>query len=461
MSYKNKQLKFKLKSGQTIILGFLAVITIGALLLALPIASADGKSVGLIDAFFTSTSAVCVTGLVVRNTLDQWTRFGEVIILLLIQFGGLGFMTFTTAIYMVLKKRVTLKDRMLIQESFNQDNLSGMVRFVRKIIAGTVIIEGIGIMLLSLQFIPEYGFLDGLWKSIFHSISAFCNAGFDIIGNSSLIPYSGNLLVNFTIMALIIIGGIGFPVWWDIVTAVNKHISEKWSIKRCINKLTLHTKLAISISIFLIVLGGVFIFIVEYNNLATLGSLSIKDKILTALFQSVTSRTAGFNTLNLGDLTHASQFMMIILMFIGGSPSGTAGGIKTVTLGIVLLEVISAIRGKERAEAFGKSIPQDAIKRGLAVIVISLAVLVSVTMMLSLTQQGSFMDSFYEATSAFGTVGTSLGLTPILSGFGKIIIMITMFTGRLGPVTMALAFSIRRRGTKAHIKLPEEKVMVG
>lgn len=461
MSYKNKQLKFKLKSGQTIILGFLAVITIGALLLALPIASADGKSVGLIDAFFTSTSAVCVTGLVVRNTLDQWTRFGEVIILLLIQFGGLGFMTFTTAIYMVLKKRVTLKDRMLIQESFNQDNLSGMVRFVRKIIAGTVIIEGIGIMLLSLQFIPEYGFLDGLWKSIFHSISAFCNAGFDIIGNSSLIPYSGNLLVNFTIMALIIIGGIGFPVWWDIVTAVNKHISEKWSIKRCINKLTLHTKLAISISIFLIVLGGVFIFIVEYNNLATLGSLSIKDKILTALFQSVTSRTAGFNTLNLGDLTHASQFMMIILMFIGGSPSGTAGGIKTVTLGIVLLEVISAIRGKERAEAFGKSIPQDAIKRGLAVIVISLAVLVSVTMMLSLTQQGSFMDSFYEATSAFGTVGTSLGLTPILSRFGKIIIMITMFTGRLGPVTMALAFSIRRRGTKAHIKLPEEKVMVG
>ncbi|MDF2820811.1 MAG: ktrB [Clostridiales bacterium] len=461
MFIKNNKFKINLKPGQTIILGFFVVITIGALLLALPIASADGKSVGLIDAFFTSTSAVCVTGLVVRNTLEQWTRFGEVVIILLIQFGGLGFMTFTTALYMLLKKRVTLKDRMLIQESFNQDNLSGMVRFVRKIIAGTIIVEGIGTMLLSLQFVPEYGLLDGLWKSIFHSISAFCNAGFDIIGNSSLIPYSGNILVNFTIMLLIIIGGIGFPVWWDIVTAVKKHITNKWSIKRCINKLTLHTKLALSITIFLIMLGAIFIFIVEFNNVATLGSLSLKEKILTALFQSVTSRTAGFNTLSLGDLTQASQFMMIILMFIGGSPSGTAGGIKTVTLGIVLLEVISAIRGKDRAEAFGKTIPQDAVKRGLAVIVISLVVLVSVTMMLSLTQQGSFMDSFYEATSAFGTVGVTLGLTPILTSFGKIVIMLTMFTGRLGPVTMALAFSIRRNRKKAHIKLPEEKVMVG
>ncbi|TCK90565.1 trk system potassium uptake protein TrkH [Natranaerovirga hydrolytica] len=461
MKVKGRKFKIDLSPAQILVLGFLSVILIGSILLSLPIASNNGESVGFVNALFTATSAVCVTGLVVVNTLAHWTLFGQIVILILIQIGGLGFMTMATAIFILIGRKITLKERLIIQEALNEYTLSGMVRLIIRILIGTLIIEGVGALLLAIRFVPEYGLARGLFVSIFHSVSAFCNAGFDIIGGSSLTPYSGDLLVNFIIITLIILGGLGFTVWWDIIRAGKLKIENNLSMKRFFQKLTLHTKLVLSISATLITLGFVFFFIVEFNNPNTLGAMSLKDKLINALFQAVTPRTAGFNTFDLTELTDASKLMTIIQMFIGGSPAGTAGGIKTVTMGVLAVSVISVIRGHERTEIFNRTIPRDVIRRALAVLFISVSLVIGVTMILSLTETGDFMDIFFESISAFATVGLSLDVTSSLSFLGKIIIAITMFIGRLGPVTMALAFSLRGSKRKGQIKKPEEKVMVG
>lgn len=461
MSFKSKAKKLELSPAQFLVLGFFLVIVVGSFLLNLPIASKDGESVGFINAIFTATSAVCVTGLVVVNTLANWTLFGKIIILLLIQIGGLGFMTLTTSIFILIGRKITFKERLIIQEALNEYTLAGMVRLIKKILLGTLIIEGIGALLLSIRFIPERGILEGIFYSVFHSISAFCNAGFDIIGGNSLSPYVGDVLVNITVITLIILSGLGFTVWWDIIKVSKEKKQKKLSFKKCFKKLTLHSKLVLVITAILISFGFIFFFVVEYNNPNTLGPMGIKDKLLAGLFQSVTPRTAGFNTIDLSQLTDTSKFMTIIYMFIGGSPAGTAGGVKTVTIFVIILAVIAVIRGKKRVEAFDRTIPYEVIQRALAVIIISLGVVISVTMLLSLSEGGNFMDIFFESTSAFGTVGLSLGATNSLTFFGKLIISITMFIGRLGPVTMVLAFSLRSNKDKGQIKKPEEKVMVG
>jgi trk system potassium uptake protein TrkH len=397
--------------------------------------------------------------LVVVNTLHYWSIFGKVVIIILIQIGGLGVMTFATMFFIIMGRKIRLKERLIIQEALNQYTISGMVRLTRNVLLGTLLIEGIGAVLLSIRFVPEYG-PSGIFKAIFHSISAFCNAGFDIKGSSSLSPYIGDIIINFTIMILIILGGLGFTVWLDIIRVLKEKFNNKYTWKRAFRKFTLHTKIVLVMTFVLILIGFVFFFILETTNPNTLGNLSIKDKILGSLFQSVTTRTAGFNTMPLSEMTHASKFMTIILMFIGGSPAGTAGGVKTVTMGVIIVTVISGIRGKESTEVYGRTIPQSIVKRAIAVISIGFSVVITVTMILTVTEAGSFMDILFESVSAFATVGLTLGITSSLTTIGKIVICITMFIGRLGPLTMAVALSMKGR-SKVNIKKPEEKVMVG
>ncbi|PKM55250.1 MAG: Trk family potassium uptake protein [Firmicutes bacterium HGW-Firmicutes-5] len=463
MDKTKKQLDVNLKPTQVLVLGFLMLIFLGAILLSLPMASASGESTRIIDALFTATSAVCVTGLVVLNTASHWSPFGKVIILMLIQIGGLGFMTIASTIFMILGRKISLRDRMMIQESLNQSTLSGMVRLTKNIIIGTLILEAIGALFLSFKFVPEYG-TKGIFYSIFHAISAFCNAGFDIIGDSSLMPYVGSVTINFTIMTLIIIGGLGFTVWMDVIKVTKNELRiglKGLKLKRWFRHLRLHTKLVLVITTSLIVVGFVFFFFLEGFNDATLGNLPLKDKLLGAMFQSVTTRTAGFNTINNANMTDVSKFVTILLMFIGGSPAGTAGGIKTVTIGVIFFEVLSVVRGKEDTEAFDRRIPRNTIKRALAVVMISLSVVMGVTMLLTITESGGFMDILFEAVSGFATVGLSLGETPRLTQFGKLIMSMTMFIGRLGPITMAVALTIKHEKKKINIRKPEEKVMVG
>ena len=426
--------KIELNPPRVLALGFGTLILIGAILLNLPIASQDGESIGFINSLFTSASAVCVTGLVVVNTAEHWTLFGQIVIIILIQMGGLGFMTMATIVAMLIGKKITLKERLIIKEQLNQNTMSGLVRLTRYVVFSTFLIEFIGAILLSIRFIPEYGTAKGIWFSIFHSISAFCNAGFDIIG-SSIMPFVGDFLINFTIASLIIIGGLGFSVYIDI--------SQKKSFKR----LNLHSKLVIVITLILIITGMFLILIVEKDNPDTLANLSTGDKFLAAFFQSVISRTAGFNSVDISKLYDTTGFILIILMFIGGSPGSTAGGIKTTTFGTIILTTIAVVRGNKDVSVFNRRINQDVINRSLAIATIGLALVMVVSLVLTLTESGNFLDLLFETTSAFGTVGLTRGITSNLSNIGKIIISITMYLGRVGPLTMAFAFSEKQKQT--------------
>lgn len=455
-----------LNATQIIVLGFLFIILSGALLLMLPISSNNGESVGFIDALFTSTSAVCVTGLVTVNTLTHWTVFGKIVIMFLIQVGGLGFMSLVTIILVILGKKITLKERFIIQESFNLSHFHGMVVFVKKIVIGTLIFEGIGALLLSFVFIREFGFINGIAKSIFHSISAFCNAGFDIVGDSSISNYSSNYIVNFVIMALIIIGGLGFTVWVDVLKVFRNRTCKLYNIRKLFSGLTLHTKLVLSITTVLILFGWIFFFISEFNNKATLGNMRFDHKLLASLFQSVTLRTAGFCTIDQGGMNYSSQLMSVILMAIGGSPGGTAGGIKTVTVGVIVLSIMSVIKGNDSINVFKKSISFYTLQKSLSVFFMIICSIFISTMCLSFSEAGStynyeFMDLLFETTSALGTVGLSFGITPMLSSIGKIVIAACMFIGRLGPVTIAVALASKHDTAKNLLHYPEEKILVG
>ncbi|MCY6482767.1 TrkH family potassium uptake protein [Clostridium aestuarii] len=442
-----KKRKRKLAPVQIVALGFVIVIFIGALLLMLPISSEGGIRTPFIDCIFTSTSAVCVTGLITLNTAEYWSYFGKTIIIMLIQIGGLGFMSFATMFALLLGKRITLKERLIIQEAMNSFSLQGLVKLAKYILIFTFSVEGIGALFLSTKFIPEYGILKGIYFSIFHSISAFCNAGFDLTG-SSLMPYSQNVVVMITISALVILGGLGFTVW-----------SEIYNYKG-IKKLSLHSKLVISMTIFLILGGWILMFLFEMNNPETLQSLPIKGKVLGSLFAAITPRTAGFNSISTSAMTPAGKFLTMILMFIGGSPGSTAGGVKTATIGLVLMTVISVIRKREDTEVFKRTINKDLVYRAFAIIIISMGVVITTTIILSITEVGASLEYIlYEATSAFGTVGLTLGLTPNLSAIGKIVVAITMYIGRVGALTLILALSNKKNGSA--IKYPDGKILVG
>lgn len=441
--------KLRLSGVQILALGFIIVILIGGILLSLPISSANGESTNFLDALFTSTSAVCVTGLITLDTGTHWNEFGQIVIMLLIEVGGLGFMSFATFIAVLLGKKITLRDRLLMQEAMNTFNIQGLVRMVRYVLGFTFSVQFFGALLLSTQFIPQFGFLKGVYFSIFHSISAFCNAGFDLFGGfSSVTAYSSNAVVLLTISSLIIIGGLGFTVWLELYNY------------RGLKKLSVHSKIVILITVVLLIGGTILMYLFEMNNPQTIGNMGFGDKILNSYFASASPRTAGFNSVSTDGMTNSGKFLTIILMFIGGSPGSTAGGLKTATFGIVILTVISVIRGREDTQVFGRRFSKELVYKSFALLIIGMALVIGVSMLLSITDPNeSFINILYEATSAFGTVGLTTGVTQRLSTAGKIIIMITMYCGRVGPMTVALAF-LRNKKKQTH-KYPEGKILIG
>lgn len=453
--------KLKFTKTQMIALGFLCPILVGALLLMLPISSADGTVTPFIDSLFMSATSVCVTGLVTVPVYLHWSLFGKVVILILIQLGGLGVVAIMTMLLIAIGKRITLKERMLIQEAYNLDTLAGMVKMIIRIVKGTFIVETAGAVCFAFVFVPQYGFLRGVFYSVFHSVSAFCNAGIDLIGIDSFVPYVSNPIVNLTTMLLIVSGGIGFTVWWDLIRVGKDAKTGEIAPRQMWSRLMLHSKLAVSVTLLLIFVPAVLYFIFEYHNPQTLGELGTGSKLMASLFQSVTTRTAGFCTIPQGELKDSSTLLTLILMFVGGSPAGTAGGVKTTTVAMILMSVMCFVRGKRDTEMFGRRVPADNVRTGLAVLTISLLVVFTNIMLLLLTDGAEFRDTIFEVVTAIGTVGLSRGLTPDLTFWGKLIIIVTMYIGRIGPITMVLAFGVRRQTKGDNRELPEKRILVG
>lgn len=454
-----RRLHIKMTTTRIIVLGFLVGILLGGFLLWLPVSSKDGQDISWIDALFAAATSLCVTGLTPVVMAEQWSYFGQLVILFLMQFGGLGVITFTTTVLMLLGKRITLKERMLIQDSYNLDSISGVVKLTRRIIRGTLFIEGCGAVLYAFVFIPEYGIADGIWKSIFHAVSAFCNAGLDLVGSNSFMVYQTNVIINLATMLLIILGGLGFPVWWDVLDVIKRAGKKEILWRDIFRKLNVHSKLVLVSTMVLIFGGGLLILLFEYRNPATIGNMSPGNKIMVSLFESVTLRTAGFQTVPQENLTEASTLLALIWMFIGGSPSGTAGGVKTVTMIILILSMLAAVRGTDEVRAFHRRISDNYVRRAVAVLLVFFAALIAVTMALSVTEDGSFIDILFEAASAMATVGLTRGFTGSLSMAGKVIIILAMYIGRLGPITMALAFNAKKyEGKKTYA---EGRVIIG
>ncbi len=458
---------FNFKPTRIIVGSFLFVILVGTVLLALPIASKNNESISLIDAFFTSTSAVCVTGLTVVNTAAHWSPFGKLVILFLIQIGGLGLMTIFTTVIIFTGRTITLRERLVIQQSFNQEDLTGMVRLARNVCIVTLLCEAIAALILGVWFIFGHNMpvINSLWFGIFHAVSGFCNAGFDIIGNS-LENYISDPVVNIVIMLVIVLGGLGFAVWLDLIKAIKCIFKGgRFSFKALYDKLNLHSKVVLEVTLGLIVIGSIIFLVLEYNNPNTIGNLSFFEKGLASTFQSVTTRTAGFNTFNQANMEPASQCVNIVLMFIGGSPGGTAGGVKTVTVAVILLAIISVVRGHHDIEVHNKHITSYVLQKSLAVVFMNLSLIIISTIILSITEKAipgfGFLDYLFETSSAVGTVGLTTGITPALSFLGKIIISICMFFGRLGPITVAVALTMRQYTGDNSIHYPEGKVLVG
>lgn len=438
----------KINPAQTLSLGFLCLILIGTLLLMIPGATKDRHHLSFVDALFEATSAVCVTGLVVVDTETTFTTFGQVILLSLIQIGGLGFMTFGILIALFLGRHIGLKSRLMIQESFNQISLEGMVRLIKFILIFTFVIEGIGALILAIRWSSDFGFPKAIFYGFFHSISSFNNAGFDLMGNfRSVTNYVGDTTIILTLSSLFIIGGIGYTVVIDILR------------KKSLKKLSLQTKLVLLVSLALNIIGAIFIFVFEYNNPGTLGHLSLKDKILGAYFHGVVPRTAGFNSLNMTELTLSSQLITMVLMFIGGGSGGTAGGIKVTTFVVIILAVRTLIQRKDDIEIMGRRIPKELVFRAFSITLYSSFIIFMAVLILTITEDAPLNVILFEVVSAFATVGMSLGLTPELSTVGKIIISILMFIGRVGPLT--LAFALAKTYRKQPFKHPEEKIMIG
>ena len=453
--------KERFSTTQIIAIGFIVMIAVGTLLLTMPFSSADGTFTPVIDALFTATTASCVTGLVTVNTLTHWSLFGHIVILILIQFGGLGVVTFTTLFLIFIGQRISLKQRMVIQDAYNLDTLKGLVRLTKRIVIGTFCVEGVGALLYMIRFIPEYGPASGIWRSVFTSVSAFCNAGIDILGADGLAPYRGDVIVNLTTILLIVLGGLGFFVWWDVIGVIGAKKKEK-SKAGIFKKLSLQSKLVFTVTGILIAAGAVFILAADWSNPESLGNLPVHEKVLGALFQSVTLRTAGFQTIPQENFTGATQILSMFLMFIGGSPGGTAGGVKTVTVAMVILSVWANLKGDKDTECFHRRISDSMVRKGVTVITVSFLVMAVSIIALSLAMPGAkIMEVIYESVSAIATVGLSRSFTPLLSFAGKVIIICTMYLGRVGPITMALAFNAKSKSKKAGRQLPEEKIMVG
>ena len=442
------------KSGHSttrmIAFGFALIIVIGTILLSLPIATKTGET-DLLTALFTATSATCVTGLVAADTYQNWTLFGQLVILCMLQVGGLGFMTIGVYISILLKRRIGLQERATLHESVNTLEIAGVVRLVKKIVQGAFIIEGTGALVLATRFIPRFGWANGIYFSIFHSISAFCNGGFDLMGideaYSSLVSYEGDILVNVVICLLILIGGIGFIVWDDVL----KH---KWHFK----KYLLHSKIVLATTLGLTV-AGTLLFLIFENN-ATLAGMTPIEKLLGALFASVTPRTAGFNTVDTGAMSNAGTLLTMLLMFIGGSPGSTAGGAKTTTMVVLLFYAVAMIRNREDINLFGRRLSADVVRKANAVVVINFSLAFGAACAIMALQPAIPMpDVVFEVLSAINTVGMTTGITRELGVISKLIVAVLMYCGRLGSLSFALVLA--KKPSTNHVREPQEKIIVG
>lgn len=445
-----KNINLKLTYTQTIALGFVVLIFIGALILCLPISSRSGEWTSLLDTLFTATSATCVTGLVLYDTYMQWSIVGQLVILFLIQLGGIGFMTVITMFSIFMKRRIGLHERQLLVQSAGTLKLSGVVRLIKRIVKGCFCLELLGAALLATRFCPQMGFWRGIYNAIFHSISAFCNAGFDIMGKygeySSLTSYVGDPIVNMTIIMLIVIGGIGFVVWDDII----KH---RWRF--C--EYTLHSKIVLTVTSLLIGSGWILFYIFETRGV--LSTLSGPDKLIAALFHSITPRTAGFNTIDMAGLSEPGSFLTIIFMFIGGSSGSTAGGIKTTTLAVLFLSAFASSRKIRHVRVYKRRIEDNLIREASAFVTVYLATVIAATMLLCALEPFSLKQILFEVVSAIGTVGLTLGITPSLGAVSKVVIIFLMFIGRVGWLT--LAFALAGKHFDPPLERVPEKILIG
>ena len=460
MQQKEKKKQIGINSVQIIVLGFIFVILVGAVLLWLPISSYSGEFTSPIDALFTATTSVCVTGLTTVTTATHWSLFGKIVILILIQLGGLGVVCVGVGFLMIIRKKITMKERMLIQTSYNLENIDGMVRLIQNVLLGAFTVEFIGACFYAFVFVPDYGWGKGLWYSVFHSVSAFCNAGIDLLGDSSLIMYRDNIIVNIVTMLLIVVGGIGFIVWWDIKRVVVHSIKIRKYRGQLFKRLSLHSKIAITSTLVCIIGGIIVFFIVEYNNDATIGELSVGKKFMSSAFQSVTTRTAGFATIPQQNFRDVSYIVILFLMLVGGSPMGTAGGFKTSTLALIYFTVRTTVKGKKDVEAFDRKISTDSVRMALAVLSIMSVIVMGAILLLVGIEPMGLKDIVFETFSAMGTVGLTRGITGDFSTAGKFIICVVMFAGRIGPISLVMAFNSRKKTNNVR-ELAEARILIG
>ncbi|WP_282928911.1 TrkH family potassium uptake protein [Anaerococcus sp. Marseille-Q7828] len=427
-------------------LGFFILISIGALILSTPFVTRSGNPTNPIDAIFIAASASCVTGLSPVNTAEHWNSLGQVVLIILIQIGGLGIMTLASIIPLILRKKIGIKTRLILKEQLNIESMEGVIRLFRYVLGFTLAVESLGALFLAIRFVPTYGLGKGIWFSVFHSISAFCNAGFDILGDS-IYPLRGDYLVNITIMSLVIIGGLGFMVTSEIY------------YKRHFKSISTHSKLVLLTNAGLILVGALGFFILESLKGGVLNNETIGDGVLISFFQSVSARTAGFYSADLSKINDSTAILLISLMFIGGSPGSTAGGIKTTTFVVLILAVISVIKNEKEPIVFKIRISDDTIKKALSIFVISLSIVIFVSFVIAAIEDFAFIDILYETASALGTVGATLGITDKLSAASKILITLCMYLGRIGPMTMALSFGLK--SDVRMIRYPEGFISIG
>ncbi|MBO4398880.1 MAG: potassium transporter TrkH [Lachnospiraceae bacterium] len=461
MGTERKERKpFRASTVQLIPLSFLLAIAIGTLLLLLPFATVRGETTDYLTALFTATTSTCVTGLVVENTFSHWTTFGQAVILTLVQIGGLGIVAVGSMIMILGKKKFSFGERKLLGDSLNVEKNKGLLVFLRRIFRGTFLVEGIGAALYACAFVPEYGVVRGIWYSVFQSVSAFCNAGMDIIGPNSMIDFNGDAYLMGITMALIILGGMGFVVWFDLVDGIREGIKNRLNPYVVMSHLSEHSKLVLTMTVVLLLAGMAGVFVAEYQNPATIGEMSLPKKLLNSLFQSVTFRTAGFASVPQEALTEVTCVLGSVLMFIGGSPVGTAGGVKTVTAFLVFTNAIHYVRGDKEAVVFKRKVSREMMRKAAAVVFVSFGAIFVMLLLLMGTGDIPLTDAMYEVVSAIGTVGLSRGLTPNLNTAGRIIIILSMYLGRIGPISLACFFT-RDTDSKNRIKHAEGTFYVG
>ena len=447
--------KREFSPAQLLTLHIAGLITLGGILLSLPVSVVPGQAASVLNGFFTSTSAVCVTGLIVVDTPNYWSPFGQVVLMLLIQAGGLGYMTISSLIMVAFGRRISMHERMTLADALNATTMEGLLRFTWTVALLTFAIEGIGALIMGVRFAQDVGWAKGLWFGLFHSVSAFNNAGFALFSDN-LMGYRGDLTINLVITTLIIAGGLGFFVLSGLL-----RLRKKTAVA-----MSVHTKLVLTVTACLLAGGTLAILALEWTNPKTLAPLGVGEKVLAAYFQAVTPRTAGFNTISIGDMTSPALFLTIILMFIGASPGGTGGGVKTTTFGIVVVALWSTVRGERDTNVFRRRLPQDLVRRAFTLSILAAVGLLFIIGLLLLTEQHGLLHTSYEAVSAFGTVGLSMGVPGSvlsLSGFfgtgGKWLIMFLMFMGRVGPLTLAVALA--GLAAPARVRYPEGKVLIG